>query len=89
MSIRARSSGALPLETESAIDRKAARAPEVGERMTVYWGVAGARVYQIDECIGCRDDGWLVIANRRRRYIVTRAVDANADSSPWVGWPFM
>ena len=57
--------------------------------MTVYWGVVGARVYQIDECIGWRDDGWLVIANRRRRYVVTRAVDTSAEMSPWVGWPFM
>jgi hypothetical protein len=89
MSIRARTSPERGMETERGSERKSSGAPQVGERMTVYWGVAGARVYQIDECIGWRDDGWLVIANRRRRYIVTRAVDASAETSPWVGWPFM
>ena len=88
MSIRARTSE-RGVETERDIEQKSACGPKVGERMTVYWGVAGARVYQIDECIGWRDDGWLVIANRRRRYIVTRAVDVSAETSPWVGWPFM
>lgn len=77
------------METERDTDRKSSSAPEAGERMTVYWGVAGARVYQIDECIGWRDDGWLVIANRRRRYIVKRAVETSTETSPWVGWPFM
>jgi len=89
MSIRARTSREHNVETQRDTERASSRAPKVGDRMTVYWGVAGARVYQIDECIGWRDDGWLVIANRRRRYIVTRAVDASAETSPWVGWPFM
>ena len=77
------------METERDIEQKSSSAPKVGERMTVYWGVVGARVYQIDECLGWRDEGWLVIANRRRRYIVTRAVDVGTETSPWVGWPFM
>ena len=77
------------METGRETERKSSTAPKVGDRMTVYWGVAGARVYQIDECIGWRDDGWLVIANRRRRYVVTRAFDASVETSPWVGCPFM
>jgi len=77
------------METDRDIAKTSSSAPKIGERMTVYWGVAGARVYQIDECIGWRDEGWLVIANRRRRYVVTRAVDASAETSPWVGSPFM
>ena len=51
------------METERSTERKSSRAPKVGERMTVYWGVVGARVYRIDECIGWRDDGWLVNYN--------------------------
>jgi hypothetical protein len=89
MSIRARTEQERSMETERNTEPTSSSAPKVGERMTVYWGVAGARVYQIDECIGWRDGGWLVVANRRRRYIVTRAVDASAETSRWVGWPFM
>ena len=89
MSIRARTSRKSGVETERDIERTSSRAPQIGERMTVYWGVAGARVYEIEECLGWRDEGWLVIANRRRRYIVTRSVDAIIETSPWVGWPFM
>lgn len=70
-----------PFETATA------RSPMAGERLIVILGMAGgSRVYEIDECLGKWNDGWLVVANRRRRYFVTFDRPAREGRSTWVGW---
>ncbi len=75
------------VETHVSTD---ARPPVVGEQMRVTWGLPnGPRVYTIDEIIGRWNHGWLVIANRRRRYFVTLGTAARDGVVTWTGWSFI
>lgn len=63
------------------------RRPNAGEQIIVILGPSGgSRVYDIDESLGKWNNGWIVMANRRRRYFVTFDRPGLDGQPNWIGW---
>ena len=75
------------MELLDAQEASTERCPAAGDRLKVILGLAGgSRVYEIDECVGKWNHGWLVMANRRRRYFVTFDRPGLEGRATWIGW---